>query len=87
MKRTIKLSWALLFLLTVTLVSSCKKDTSEPAVIASFTFKVDAADFMKVAFTNESKNFKTVAWDFGDASAISAEDSPSHTYAAVENTQ
>jgi PKD repeat protein len=83
MKRTMKLSWALLFLLTVTLVSSCKKDTPEPAVIASFTFTPDAADFMKVAFTSESQNFKTLAWDFGDASAISADENPVHTYAAV----
>jgi len=78
-----KLSWVLLIMLAVTFVSSCKDPDPEPAVIASFTFKVDAADFKKVAFTNESKNFKTVAWDFGDASAISADTDPVHTYAGV----
>ncbi len=83
MKRTLKLSWVLLFLLSVTLVSSCKKDDPEADVIASFTFKADAVDFMKVAFTNESKNFKSVSWDFGDNTAVSADENPVHTYTAV----
>jgi len=83
MKKTMKLNWALLFALIVTLVSSCKDDTSEPAVIASFTFQVSATDYKTVAFTNESQNFKSVSWDFGDASALSTDENPSHTYAAV----
>jgi len=83
MKRIMKLSWALLFILTVTLVSSCKDDEKEPDVIASFTSSVNAADFMTVAFTNESQNFKSLSWNFGDNSAVSAEENPSHTYAAV----
>jgi PKD repeat protein len=83
MKSSIKLSWALLFLLTVTLVSSCKKDDPEAAVIASFTFQVDATDFMKVAFTSESQNFQSLSWDFGDNSAASTEANPVHTYAAT----
>ncbi len=83
MKKTMKLNWALLLLLAVTLVSSCKKDDPEPAVIASFSSSTDPTDFMKVVFVNESKNFKSVSWDFGDASAVSAEENPTHTYAAV----
>lgn len=83
MKRPIKLSWALLLILAVTLVSSCKKDKSEPEVIASFSSKVDAADFMKIVFTNESKNFESVSWDFGDGSALSTEENPTHTYATL----
>jgi PKD repeat protein len=83
MKTTMKLNWVLLFALAMTLVSSCKKDSTEPAVIASFTFQVDASDFKKVAFTNESTNFSTLSWDFGDQSALSTETDPVHTYAAV----
>lgn len=83
MKRTLKLSWALLLMLTVAFVSSCKEDDPEPEVIASFTYAVDANDYKTVAFTNEAKNFKTLAWDFGDNSAISADENPSHTYAAI----
>jgi len=72
-----------MLLLSVAFVSSCKDDESEPEVIASFSFAVDAADFMKVTFTNESKEFKSLSWDFGDASALSTETNPVHTYAAV----
>jgi PKD repeat protein len=83
MKRIMKLSWVLLLMLTVAFVSSCKEDEQEPDVIASFTFAVDAADFMKVAFANESKDFKSLSWNFGDNSAVSADENPTHTYAAV----
>ena len=83
MKKRMRLGWAMLLILTVTLVSSCKKDDPEPAVIASFTFSVDAADFSKVLFTNASQNYATVSWDFGDASAVSAEVNPTHVYATV----
>ncbi len=83
MKRIMKLSWVLLLMLSVAFVSSCKDDETEPEVIASFTFAVDASDFMKVAFTNESKEFKSLSWDFGDASALSTETNPVHTYSAV----
>jgi PKD repeat protein len=82
MKKTLKLSWALLFLLTVTFVSSCKDDP-EPEVIASFTSTISATDFMTVTFTNESQNFASVSWDFGDQSALSADANPTHTYAAL----
>lgn len=83
MKRTMKLNWVLLLSLIVTFVSSCKDDSSEPAVIASFTYAVDASDFMKVAFTSESKEFKSLSWNFGDQSALSTEENPVHTYAAL----
>ena len=78
-----KLSWVLLLMLTVAFVSSCKEDEAEPDVIASFTFTADAADFMTVAFTSESQNFKSLSWNFGDNSAVSADENPTHKYAAV----
>jgi PKD repeat protein len=83
MKRIMKLSWVLLLMLTVAFVSSCKEDEAEPDVIASFTFTADAADFMTVAFTSESQNFKSLSWNFGDNSAVSADENPTHKYAAV----
>ncbi len=81
MKSTLKLSWALIIILLVSFVSSCKEDEQEPDVMSSFTFTVDATDFKKVTFTNESKNFQSVSWDFGDNSALSTENNPVHTYA------
>ena len=81
MKRSISLAGALFFLLVLTQLISCKKDEEDPDVIASFTFQVDAADFMKVAFTNQSTNFSALSWNFGDNSATSAETNPVHTFA------
>lgn len=83
MKKTLRFS--LVLLLTVLLVpfTSCKKDDPDPDVISSFTFKVDAADFKKVAFTNESQNFSALSWNFGDGSAVSTETNPVHVYANI----
>jgi hypothetical protein len=64
MKRIMKLSWVLLLMLSVAFVSSCKEDEQEPDVIASFTFKVDAADFMTVAFTSEVKRLQIAFLEF-----------------------
>jgi len=81
MKRKLNLTWAIFFLLVLTQLISCKKDEEEPDVIASFTFQVDAADFRKVTFTNQSTNFSALLWNFGDNTATSAETNPVHTYA------
>lgn len=83
MKKTLKISLALLLTVLLVPFTSCKKDDPEPDVIASFTFKVDDNDFKKVTFTNESQNFSTVSWNFGDGTALSTETSPVHTFAAV----
>ncbi|MDO8897338.1 MAG: PKD domain-containing protein, partial [Bacteroidales bacterium] len=83
MKKTLRISLALLLTVLLVPFTSCKKDDPEPDVIASFTSVVDAADYKKVQFTNESTNFSTLSWNFGDGSAASAEINPSHTYAAV----
>ena len=82
MKNISKLSWVIYALLIIPLFISCKKKTTEPAVIASFTSTVDAADFKKVHFTNASQNYATLLWDFGDITT-STEVNPVHTYAAV----
>ncbi|MBS4061405.1 MAG: PKD domain-containing protein [Bacteroidetes bacterium] len=83
MKKTLRISLALLLTVLLVPFTSCKKDDPEPDVIASFTSVVDAADYKKVQFTNESTNFSALSWNFGDGSAASAEVNPSHTYAAV----
>ncbi|MCU0371418.1 MAG: PKD domain-containing protein, partial [Bacteroidales bacterium] len=80
MKRTFNLTWAVFFLLLLSQLISCKKEEEEPDVIASFTFQVDANDFMKVAFTNQSSNFSALLWNFGDNSATSTETNPVHTF-------
>ena len=83
MKNTIKLSWMIFSVLIISLFISCSKDEEEPDVIASFTYKVDSVDFKKVTFTNESQNYESVSWDFGDGTAVSFEINPVHTYAAL----
>jgi PKD repeat protein len=72
---------AYLFVAAVFLfLSSCKKDEAE--VIAGFSYKADANNFLLIQFTNASQNFKTLEWDFGDGQK-SSEENPSHTYAAA----
>lgn len=82
MKKSIRFSMALL-LIALLPFTSCKKEDPEPEVIASFTFTVDASDYKKVQFTNESQNYSALSWNFGDNSAASTEANPVHTFAAV----
>ncbi|MFZ2899061.1 MAG: PKD domain-containing protein [Saprospiraceae bacterium] len=83
MKRLLQLSIPVALLLVVMLDSSCKKDDPPLEVISGFTFVVDANDFKTVQFTNASANFSSVEWDFGDGSAGSTEENPSHTFPGV----
>ena len=81
MKLNTVFSWLLVFSGLV-LVTSCGKD--DPIeVISGFSYKADATDFLTIKFTNASSNATTYSWDFGDNSAASTEESPSHKYAAV----
>src|SRR5690606_35625945 len=50
---------------------------------ADFSFARGDSDAMTVVFTNQSEYFSSISWDFGDGSAASTEDSPSHTYSLV----
>jgi PKD repeat protein len=81
MKHLIKYSWAVLLLMTLTLVYSCKKD-KQADVIAGFTYAQDASNFLKITFTNNSENADTYSWNFGD-NATSTEKDPVHTYTAA----
>ncbi len=84
MKQTFKLSWVLIALLAVTVISSCKKDDDDDdvqEVIAGFTYQVDAEDPFTVQFTSTAKNQTSLKWEFGDGQE-STETNPSHTYAA-----
>ncbi len=72
--------------LSVFLMTSCEKDEPMPtptpdAPISSFQFEIDAADFLKVVFSNFSQNATSYAWDFGDGNS-STEENPTHSYAA-----
>jgi PKD repeat protein len=80
MKKTISLTGMIFFLLVLTQLISCKKEEEQPDVIASFTSQVDAVDFKKVTFTNQSQNFSALSWNFGDNTAESTEANPVHTY-------
>lgn len=46
---------------------------------ASFTYEVDADNFLLVDFNNNSINAQSYSWDFGDGNT-SPDESPSHTY-------
>lgn len=80
MKKFVQNPWLLALLLVGTAIISCKKDKLE--TIAGFSFKVDAADYKKVVFTNASQNYDSVSWDFGDGNT-STEINPEHIYATT----
>lgn len=82
MKKIIRLSVAMLILTSVAFLSSCKKDDKKE-LMASFSYVADANNFLKITFTNESQNFESVTWDFGDGSAVSTEANPVYTYSAA----
>ena len=63
-----------------TQVISCKDDEDSGKVIASFSFEADESNYKTIHFTNFSKNFSSVTWNFGDGTATSSEEDPSHTY-------
>ncbi|MCX6284677.1 MAG: PKD domain-containing protein [Bacteroidetes bacterium] len=83
MKNVPKYSWTMLIVMVLVLLASCKKKETTPDVIASFTFSVDASNFLKINFKNASANFSSLSWNFGDNSALSSETNPSHVYAAI----
>jgi PKD repeat protein len=71
---------AVVICLTFIFALSCSEDETVPVPVANFTSAVDAANPLKVNFTNSSTNATTYSWDFGDGSAASTEANPSHTY-------
>ncbi len=83
MKQTFKLSWVLIALFALTVVSSCKKDDDDPKpeIIASFDWAQDATNQLQVTFTNNSQNATSYEWDFGDGSTSTDKD-PVHVYAS-----
>ncbi|MEI6575336.1 MAG: PKD domain-containing protein [Bacteroidota bacterium] len=83
MKQFTKYSLAILALTAVVFMTSCKKKDSNNAVISSFSYTADATDFLKIHFTNESQNYSSLSWNFGDASAASTEVNPVHAYPAA----
>ncbi len=88
MKQTLKLSWVLIALLAITVISSCKKDDDDPKkeVIAGFTYTIDAENSLMVSFTSTSQNATSLSWDFGDG-GTSTETNPTHTYTAAGEYQ
>lgn len=81
MKQTFKFFTFMLAVVGMISMSSCKKD-KEAEVLASFSYTADASNFLKIQFTNESQNYESVTWDFGD-DATSTEANPSHIYEAA----
>lgn len=79
--------WLLLAVLSLGLFVSCTEDDggkpTEEDPIASFQFEISATNFLEVSFENFSQNATSYSWDFGDGSAASTEESPTHTYAAA----
>jgi PKD repeat protein len=81
MKQTLKLSWVLIALLALTVVTSCKKDDDDDVTepTAGFTYQIDATNPMLVHFTNTSVNATSYKWDFGDGNTSNDKD-PDHEY-------
>lgn len=74
------------FSLMLFLVYSCSEDNHESLAPlseinnAAFSYEVDPEDPFTVHFTNESQDYHSSYWQFGDDSDFSTEDSPSHTF-------
>jgi PKD repeat protein len=83
MRKTLKWNVAFIMLFAIALIYSCDKDSNDLEVLASFNYQADSSDFKKVAFTNWSKNYSTLSWDFGDNSPVSTEENPEHSYSSV----
>jgi glucosylceramidase len=58
-------------------------NSPDPEVIASFTYVVDGADYLKVSFTSTAQNFETLVWNFGDNSSVSTEINPVHIFPVI----
>lgn len=68
-----------LLLFISTFIFACKKNNTQPAPIADFTFSGDTKAPAVITFTNKSTNAFSYSWDFGD-NATSSETNPVHTY-------
>lgn len=79
-KRLIKFGMAVLFVAGVAWFTSCDKESSDVEVLSSFTYQVDTVNFKKVTFKNYAQYYQTLTWNFGDNSATSSEETPSHVY-------
>ncbi len=62
---------------------SCEDEDPPKPAIASFQFEQDANDFRVVRFENFSENAVSYSWNFGDNSAASTEENPTHTFPAA----
>jgi PKD repeat protein len=58
----------------------CQKNNPEPVVVAGFGYAEDESNYKKITFTNLSVNYKTVVWNFGDASDSTTEENPVHLF-------
>jgi len=83
MKHTFRLSLAILMLVAISQVMSCKKETDDLEVLSSFAYKIDSMNYKTVMFTSYSKNYSSLSWDFGDNSTGSTEVNPVHTYDSI----
>ena len=85
---TFRLSWMIVPLLLLLIVTNCKEEEDPPAPepnpIASFQFAISEDNFLLVNFSNFSQNATSYSWDFGDGNS-SSEESPSHTYESAGN--
>lgn len=82
MKSLLRNAPLILLAITLGFMGSCKKEEVKE-VISGFSFTIDPNDYKTVIFTNASQNFESVSWDFGDGSAKSTEEDPTHTFPGV----
>lgn len=80
MKNTVRLITVAFFFMAIAPIISCKKEKADLEVLASFAFQLDSMNYKKVLFTNWSKNYTSLSWNFGDNSGTSSEENPEHTY-------
>lgn len=75
---------AILSLLTLFVVTSCKDDDDMPTPdpVASYQFSISQSNFLEVTFANFSQNATSYSWNFGDGNTSTQED-PIHTFASA----
>jgi len=59
--------------------------SNTPSGVPLVSFSFEAGREREIRFINQSDNADSVVWDFGDGSAVSTEENPTHTYAEKGN--
>jgi PKD repeat protein len=78
MNRMSTLKWTAVMVVAAMSIFSCGSE--DPSPTAAFTITGDSDDYRTFTFQNNSKDATSFEWNFGDGSAVSTEENPTHTF-------